>query len=443
MLIARASRFRSNRAVRYETISNSLFIRNRVNLRALLKPKSIVIVLSNDIFPTNADGTMSFKQNSDLFHLSGIDQEETALILMPDAIDPKEREILFVRETNEHIAVWEGAKLSKEQATAVSGIKRVEWSNSFDGLLHRLIPQADHIYLTTNEHLRASVVVETRNARFIRDCQARYPLHRYERLAQLMHQLRMTKDAEELRLLSKACDITEAGVRRVLGFIKPGVGEWEIEAELLHEFVRRGSRGFAYSPIIGSGLNACVLHYLSNDKICQDGEMVLMDVAAECCGWNADLTRTVPVNGRFTKRQRQVYDAVLRAFHELNGLVRPGNTPLDYHQQVIEVMERELVNLGLFTASEAKAQGPDKPLVKKYFMHGTSHHLGLDVHDVAPPHQPFAAGMVFTIEPGIYIREENLGVRLENDIFITKDRNIDLMSSIPIEAEEIEDLMNR
>jgi Xaa-Pro aminopeptidase len=428
--------------VRYEPIPNSFFIGNREKLRALLKPGSIAIVLSNDIFPTNADGLMAFKQNSDLFHLSGIDQEETALVLMPDAIDPQDREILFVRETNEHIAIWEGEKLTKEQATAVSGVQRVEWSANFDGFLQRLIPQADHIYLASNEYLRAQVVVETRNARFIRDCQARYPLHRYERLAQLMHRLRMTKDPEEVLRIRRACDITEAGFRRVLGFIKPGVGEWEIEAELLHEFVRRGSRGFAYSPIIGSGLNACVLHYLSNDKVCQDGEMVLMDVAAEYAGWNSDLTRTVPVNGRFTKRQRQVYDAVLRAFHELNGLVRPGNNPLDYHKQVIEVMERELVNLGLFTASEAKAQGPDKPLVKKYFMHGTSHHLGLDVHDVAPPHEPFAEGMVFTIEPGIYIREEKLGVRLENDILITKDCNIDLMGSIPLEAGAIEELMN-
>jgi Xaa-Pro aminopeptidase len=429
--------------VRYETISPGLFTRNRDRLRPLLKPRSIVIVLSNDILPTNADGVMGFKQNSDLLHLTGIDQEETALILMPDAFDPKEREILFVRETNDHIAVWEGEKLNKEQARAVSGIERVEWSNSFEGFLHRLIPQADHIYLTTNEHLRATVVVETRNDRFIRDCQKRYPLHRYERLAPVMHQLRPFKDEEELRLIRKACEMTEAGFRRVLGFIKPGVGEWEIEAELLHEFVRLGSRGFAYPPIIGTGANACVLHYVANDKRCKDGDMVLMDVAAECMGWNSDLTRTVPVNGRFTKRQREVYDAVLRVFRGCNDILRPGNHQLEYQKQVIELMERELVGLGLFTAKEAKEQGPDKPLVKKYFMHGVSHHLGIDVHDVCPPHQPFAEGMVFTIEPGIYIREEGLGVRIENDVLIGKDRNIDLMQSIPIEADEIEDLMNR
>ncbi len=428
--------------MRYETIPASLFIHNRDNLRSLLKPNSVVILHANDIYPTNADGTMAFKQNSDLFYLTGVNQEETVLLLMPDAVDPKEREILFVKETSPHIAIWDGEKLSKEQARAATGIERVEWSASFESFLHRLVPQAENIYLATNEHLRASVIVETRNARFIKECQARYPLHRYERLAPLMHRLRMVKSAEEIRLIQKACDITGAGFRRVLGFIKPGVGEWEIEAELLHEFVRRGSRGFAYNPIVGSGKNACVLHYVENDQICQDGEMVLMDVAAECCGWNSDLTRTVPVNGRFTPRQRQVYDAVLRVFRASNEILRPGNRQLDYQKQVIELMEEELVGLGLFTAKEAKEQGPDKPLLKKYFMHGTSHHLGLDVHDVCTPHETFTEGMVFTIEPGIYIREENLGVRLENDVLLGKDGNTDLMAGIPIEAEEIEELMN-
>ncbi|RYD45822.1 MAG: M24 family metallopeptidase [Verrucomicrobiaceae bacterium] len=428
--------------MRYEPISPDFFVRNRENLRGLLKPNSMVILHANDIYPTNADGSMAFKQNSDLFYLTGVDQEETTLVLMPDAVDPKEREILFVKETSELIAIWDGDKLSKEQARAATGIDRVEWSHSFDAFLHRMVPQVDHIYLATNEHLRASVVVETRNARFIKDCQSRYPLHRYERLAPLLHRLRITKDAEEIRIMQRACDITEAGFRRLLGFIKPGVGEWEIEAELLHEFVRRGSRGFAYSPIIGTGKNACVLHYLENDKVCQDGEMVLMDVAAEYAGWASDLTRTVPVNGRFTKRQRDVYDSVLRVFRGANEILRPGNTPMEYQKQVIELMERELVHLGLFTAKEAKEQGPDKALVKKYFMHGTSHHLGLDVHDVCPPHEPFAEGMVFTIEPGIYIREEGLGVRLENDVVIGKKENFDLMGNIPIEADEIEELMN-
>jgi len=429
--------------VRYEPLSAGLFTRNRQNLRGLLKPSSIVILHANDIYPTNADGSMAFKQNSDLFYLTGVDQEDTVLVLMPDAGDPKEREILFVKETSELIAIWEGQKLTKEKATEVSGIERIEWAHSFESFLHRWVPQMDHIYLSTNEHLRASVAVETRNARFIKQCQERYPLHRYERLAPLMHRLRIIKDAEEIRLLQHACDITEAGFRRLLGFIKPGVGEWEIEAELLHEFVRRGSRGFAYAPIIGSGKNACVLHYVENDQICQDGQMILLDVAAEYAGWNSDLTRTVPVNGRFTPRQRAVYDAVLRVFRGANEILRPGNTPLDYQKAVVEMMDRELVGLGLYTAQEAKDQGPEKPLLKKYFMHSTSHPLGLDVHDVSPPHEPFGEGMVFTIEPGIYIREEGLGVRLENDIVIGKDKNFDLMGNIPIEAEEIEELMQK
>ena len=428
--------------VRYEPISPDLFVRNRENLRGLLKPNSIVIVHSNDVLPTNADGTMGFKQNNDLFYLTGADQEESILILMPDAIQERDREILFVRETSEHIAIWEGEKLSKEQAAEISGIKRVEWTSEFDVILQILMSQVEHVYLESNEYPRASVVVETRNARFIKDCQALYPLHRYERVAPLTHRLRATKDPEEVRMIQKACDITEAGFRRLLGFIKPGVGEWEIEAELLHEFVRRGSRGFAYPPIIGSGKNACALHYLSNDKICLDGDMVLLDTAAEYAGWNSDLTRTLPVNGRFTKRQRAVYDSVLRVYRDANEILRPGNNPTDYQNGVLELMERELISLGLFTAKEAKQQGPDKALVKKYFMHGTSHHIGLDVHDVCPPHEPFAEGMVFTIEPGIYIREEGLGVRLENDVRIGKDGNVDLMESIPIEAGEIEELMN-
>jgi Xaa-Pro aminopeptidase len=429
--------------MRYDPIDPQLFVRNREKLRARLLPNSIVIVLANDILPTNADGTMAFKQNSDLFYLSGVDQEETVLVLMPDAKDPKEREILFVKETSEHIAIWDGEKLNKEQARAATGVERIEWSHGFESWMHRLIPQADHIYLTTNEHLRAATVVETANDRFIKKCQARYPLHRYERLAPVMHQLRMVKDPVELQIMQRACDITEAGFRRLLGFVKPGVGEWEVEAELAHEFIRRGSRGFAYNPIIGSGKNACVLHYLENHSVCQDGEMLLLDIAAEYAGWASDLTRTIPVNGRFTARQREVYNSVLRVFRGANEILRPGNRQLEYQKAVVELMEEELVRLGLISAKDAKEQGPDKPLVRKYFMHGVSHHLGLDVHDVCPPHEPFAEGNVFTIEPGIYIREEGLGVRIENDVLLGKDRNIDLMAGIPIEADEIEELMNR
>lgn len=428
--------------MRYDPISSELFIKNRERLRGLLKPNSIAIVHANDILPTNADGSLMLYQNKDLFHLTGVDQEETVVILFPDAKAEKDREILFVRETNEHLAIWEGEKLDKEQATAVSGIKRVEWSEGFLNQLMILAPQADHIYLSTNEHTRAARVVETRNDRFIKECQARFPLHRYERLAPLMHELRMIKDDIEVAVLQKACDITEAGFRRVLGFVKPGVGEWEVEAEYLHEFVRHKSRGFAYSPIVGTGKNACVLHYLESKDICQDGDMLLMDVAAEYANYNADMTRTIPVNGKFTARQRAVYDSVLRILRQCNEILRPGMMPDKYQQKVREMMEVELISLGLIDAEEAKNQDRETlPLVSKYFMHGTSHHLGLDVHDVSPVNEPFAEGMVFTIEPGIYIREENLGVRLENDVLIGKDGNIDLMAGIPIEPDEIEALM--
>lgn len=427
--------------MRYDPIDPQLFVRNRDRLRSLLKPNSIVIVHSNDILPTNADGSMRLCQNRDQYYLTGVDQEDTVLVLMPDAVDAKQREILFIKETSEHIAVWDGEKLTKEQARAATGIERVEWYANFEGMLHSLIPQAENIYLTTNEHLRSVNVVETANDRLIRKVQQRYPLHRYERLAPLMHKLRMIKDPVEIDVIQKACDITEAGFRRLLGFIKPGVGEWEIEAELLHEFVRRKSMGFAYTPIIGTGKNGCVLHYIENSAVCQDGEMVLLDVAAEYAGYASDLTRTVPINGKFTQRQRDVYNAVLRVMRGANEILRPGNTPIQYQLQVIEMMEAELIGLGLIDAKAAKEQGPDKPLVKKYFMHGTSHHMGLDVHDVHPPHAPFEVGMVFTIEPGIYIREENLAVRLENDVVIGKDANFDLMGNIPIEADEIEALM--
>lgn len=429
--------------MRHDSVNPELFIRNRQRLRELLPANSLVIVRSNDIMPTNADGTMPFVQNADLYYLTGVAQEDTVLVLMPDAGDEKEREMLFVKETSEEIAVWEGEKLGKEQAREHTGIERIEWSHDFERFLHRLIPQADHLHFTTNEHLRAAVVVETANDRLIRDCRARYPLHDYRRLAPLMHRLRMIKDAEEMKFIQKACDITEAGFRRVLDFIKPGVGEWEIEAELAHEYLSRGSRGFAYNPIIGGGKNACVLHYLENHDRCRDGELVLMDCAAEYGGWMSDMTRTVPVNGRFSERQRAVYDAVLRVYRGANDLLRPGNTPRDYQHQVIDLMEAELIGLGLIDAREAKEQDESKPLVKKYFMHGTSHHLGLDVHDVSPPHEPFAEGMVLTIEPGIYIREENLGVRLENDVVIGRDSNFDLLAGSPIEAGEIEELMHR
>lgn len=410
-------------------------------MSALLKGSSIAILHSNDIMPTNADGTMPWKQNSDLYYLSGIDQEESVLILFPEAAEQKDREILFVRKTNGQLAIWEGEKLSKQQASELSSVSNVQWTNSFESTLHRLIQQAEHVYFNINEHLRAEMAVETRDSRLLKKCKEAYPLHKYERLAPLMHQLRVIKDQEEIHMIQKACDITEAGFRRVLNFVKPGVGEWQIEAEYIHEFLRRKSMGFAYSPIIASGKNACVLHYIKNNQTCEDGDLILMDVAAEYGNWNSDMTRTIPVNGKFTKRQREVYESVLRVLRMSNEIMRPGVTPKDYQKQTIELVEMELIQLGLINAEDAKGQDDSKPLVKKYFMHSTSHHLGLDVHDVCPANEPFAEGMVLTIEPGIYIPEENIGVRLENNVLIGKDKNIDLMGNIPIEADEIETLM--
>lgn len=431
--------------MRFDPIPSDLFERNRSRLTELLKPGSMVILHANDVYPTNNDGTLPFKQNANLLHLSGIDQEETILMLFPDAPDPRDREILFVKETSDFMAIWEGAKFTKEKARELSGIERVEWLSTFEGNMHRLAPLADNFYLETNEGNRVTNfnLLETRNTRFIQDCQKRYPLHSYERLTKVMEKIRVIKDPEEIKIIQKACDITEAGFRRILPFIKPGVGEWEIEAELLHEFVRSGSRGFAYPPIIGSGSSNCVLHYIENNKRCLDGELILLDTAAEYLGWASDLTRTVPVNGRYTDRQRDVYNAVLRIYRGADEILRPGTCLMDFQKQVIEMMEGELVGLGLFSAKEAKAQGKDKALVKKYFMHGTSHHMGIDVHDVfGGPAEILKEDMVFTIEPGIYIQEEGFGVRLEDDVVIGKDKNFNLMGNIPIEAEEIEDLMN-
>lgn len=421
----------------------SLFIRNRQRLLAQLPARAIAIVNSNDVLPTNADGTMGFKQNTDLFYLTGADQEETILVLFPGAAREDMREILFVRETNEHIALWEGRKLTKEEATARTGIANVRWSSEFPALLRTLIYQADEVFLSDNEHGRADVTVQTRNDRFIKWCREIYPLHTYRRLAPLITRLRVEKQDEEIAMLKKACEITGDGFRRVLGMVKPGVGEWEVEAELLHEFVRQGSRGFAYTPIIGRGGNACVLHYIENADICADGDMLLLDVAAEYGNWNADLTRTIPVNGKFSPRQRQVYEAVLRVLRYCETILRPGLKPSEYQKLVLGYMEEQLIGLGLITAADATAQNKDKPLVKKYFPHGTSHHLGLDVHDVNIDDTPFAVGNVFTIEPGIYIREENLGVRIEDDYVIGEHANTNLLAGVPIEIDEIEAIMAR
>lgn len=428
--------------MKYLPIKNTLFIQNRKNLSALLEPNSLAVFNSNDIMPTNADGTMPFKQNSDLFYLSGIDQEESILVLFPDCPEEKHKEVLFLKETNEMIAIWEGHKYTKEEAFETSGIKTVYWLSQFEQVFNGLMAKAKNVYLNSNEHLRATVEVQTRDARFAKWCQEKYPLHQYTRSAPLMHHLRAIKSDTEIDLMQQACNITEKGFRRVLSFVNPGVMEYEIEAEFLHEFIRNRSAGFAYSPIIASGANACVLHYIANNAQCQDGDVILFDVAAEYANYNSDMSRSIPVNGRFSTRQRAVYDAVRRVMKSAMQMLTPGNTIPEYHREVGKIMENELIGLGLLDKTDVKNQHPEQPLYRKYFMHGTSHHLGLDVHDVGDMLRKFEPGMVFTVEPGIYIREENLGIRLENNVVITTDGIIDLMKNIPIEAEEIEELMN-
>jgi Xaa-Pro aminopeptidase len=430
--------------MRYRNIDKSLFVNNRKRLVKELKPGSVALFNANDIMPTNADGTMRFRQNNDLFYLSGVDQEETILVLCPDYPDKKYREVLFLRETSELIATWEGHKLTKEEARKQTGIETVLWTSEFHKLFNMMMVMGgvEFVYLNTNQHYRAEVAIDTRDARFIKWCQEKYPLHKYERIAPIMAKLRAIKSAEEIALMQTACDITEKAFRRVLKVVKPGVLEYELEAEFIHEFVRHGSRGFAYEPIIASGANSCVLHYIENSKPCKADDVLLLDVGAEYANYNADMTRTIPVNGKFTKRQKDVYNAVLRVKRAAMKLLKPGAMYFDYHKEVQKVMERELIKLKLIDKTDVKKQHPDRPLFMKYFMHGTGHHLGLDVHDTGNMFDKMQVGMVWTVEPGIYIKEEGLGIRLENNVVITKNGLHDLMKNIPIEAEEIEELMH-
>lgn len=427
--------------MRYDAFPADLFVKNRAKLTFALAPKSIVILSSNDIMPTNADGTMGFKQQTDLFYLTGIDQEETLLILYPDAPEEHLKEILFVKETSELIAIWEGHKLTKKEATEISGIKNVQWAENFDAILKTIIYSAESVYLNANEHIRNASLVETQNDRLAKKIKENYPLHTINRLAPILNTIRMVKESAELEALQKAIDITEKAFRRVLSFTKPGVSEFEIEAEFIHEFIKRRSGGFAYTPIIASGANACVLHYISNELPCQDGDLLLLDVGACYGNYNADMTRTIPVNGRFSPRQKEVYLAVQSVLDFASKLMKPGIYWVDYQKEIERFMEGQLIDLGLFSRKDVEKQNPNAPLFKKYFMHGVAHHLGLDVHDVWDKYKPFEAGMVLTCEPGIYIREEGLGIRLENNLLITENGTDNLMKHIPIHWEEIEQLM--
>ena len=429
--------------MKYHQIDRNLFLKNRAKFTAQMKPNSVAVFNSNDIYPVSADSTLPFAQHRDIYYLSGVDQEESILLLFPDAPYDNLKEILFLKETNEHIAVWEGEKLTKDRAYEVSGVKTVIWLQDFPKTLKEIMTYADTIYINTNEHYRATIETETREARFIKWWKENYPAHKVEKSNPILQRIRSIKESEELDLIQKACDITEKGYRRILNFVKPNVMEYEIEAEFAHEFLRNRSKGFAYTPIIASGNNANVLHYIENNQQCKAGDLILLDVGAEYANYSSDMTRMVPVSGRFSDRQKEVYNAVLRVKNEATKLLVPGTLWKQYHLEVGKVMTSELLGLGLIDKADVQNENPDWPAYKKYFMHGTSHHMGLDTHDYGLLHEPMQANMVFTVEPGIYIPAEGFGIRIEDDVVIQeKGEAFNLMRNIPIEAEEIESIMN-
>ncbi|MDA8948564.1 aminopeptidase P family protein [Flavobacteriaceae bacterium] len=429
--------------MRYNPIHSGVYTKNRVRFAKELHSKSLAVFNSNDIYPISADSTLPFEQHRDLFYLSGIDQEESILVIFPDALEKKYREILFVKETNDHIAVWEGAKLTKKQASESSGIQTVCWLSEFKRIFQELSSQCDRFYFNTNEHYRQAVETQTREDRFIEWCKRNYPAHNVGKSNPILQKLRSVKAPEEIAQIQQACDITEKGFRRVLSFIEPGVWEYEIEAELIHEFIKNRSKGFAYTPIIASGNNTNILHYTENNQQCHEGDLVLMDVAAEYGNYSSDLTRTVPISGKFSPRQKEVYAAVLNVKKEATKLLVSGTLWKEFHIEVGKLMTSELLGLGLLDKADIQNENKERPAYKKYFMHGTAHHIGLDTHDYGLLHLPMEANMVFTVEPGIYIPEEGFGIRLEDDVVLQKEGEpLNLMISIPIEIEEIEMLMN-
>ena len=429
--------------MKYHPIDSALFVKNRSNFMAQMKANSLAVFNSNDIYPISADSTMPFQQHRDIYYLSGVDQEESILVMFPDCPNKKHREILFLKETNDHIAVWEGEKLTKKRAFEVSGIKTVYWLQDLKKVLAELMAQSDTVHINTNEHYRASIETETREDRFTKWLLNKYPAHKVEKSNPILQRLRSIKDPIELDLLQKACNITEKGMRRVLKFVKPGVAEYEIEAEFIHEFLKNRSKGFAYTPIIASGNNANVLHYIENNQVCNDGDLILLDVGAEYANYSSDMTRTIPVNGRYSKRQKEVYNAVNRVKINATNMLIPGTIWADYHVEVGKLMTSELLGLGLIDKADVQNEDPNWPAYKKYFMHGTSHHMGLDTHDYGLLWEPMETNMVFTVEPGIYIPEEGFGIRLEDDVVIQeKGAPLNLMKNIPIAIEEIEDIMN-
>lgn len=429
--------------MKYDLIDRELFIKNRKNFSAEMKPKSLAVFNSNDIYPISADSTMPFQQARDIFYLSGVDQDASILVLFPDAPLEKHREILFLTETNEHIAVWEGEKLTKEKAFETSGIKTVYWIKDFEKVFFEIMTQCETVYFNTNEHYRANIQTQTREARFVEWCKKQYPAHQVAKSNPILQRLRSVKDPRELELMQKACDITEKGFKRILDFVKPGVWEYQIEAEFMHEFLYNRSRGFAYTPIIASGNNANVLHYVENNQECKAGELILLDAGAEYANYSSDMSRTIPVSGKFSKRQKEVYNAVNRVKDDATKMLVPGTIWAEYHKEVGKLMTSELISLGLLDKADVKNEDPEWPAYKKYFMHGTSHNIGLDTHDYGILTEPMLANQVYTVEPGIYLPAEGFGIRLEDDVVIQENGEpFNLMRNIPIEADEIEELMN-
>ena len=429
--------------MKYDKIKSELFIKNRKNFMKNMVGKSIAFFNSNDIYPISADSTLDFEQHRDIFYLSGVDQEESILVLCPNAKDDKHKEILFLKETNDHIAVWEGPKLNKDQAFETSGVKTVYWLKDSEKIIAELVDQCNIIYYNHNEHYRAKVETETREERFNKWLKKTYPHKKSERSNPFLQRLRSVKDPIEIDLIQKACNITNKGFRRILNFVKPGVWEYEIEAEFIHEFLNNRSKRFAYTPIIASGQNANILHYNENNKKCKDGELILLDVGAEYANYSSDMTRTIPVSGRYTQRQKDIYNAVLKVKNEATKMLVPGADWEQYHVEVGKLMTSELLTLGLLDKKDIQNETKQKPAYKKYFMHGTSHHMGLDTHDYGLLDEPMQANMVFTVEPGIYLPDEGFGIRLEDDVVIQQTGDpINLMKDIPVEIEEIEELMN-
>lgn len=428
--------------MRYEPIDSALFVDNRARFIKHMKPNSIALFVSSDVYPRNADADFYFRQDSELFWLSGIDQEETMLILFPDCPNPLYKEVLFVRETNDHIAVWEGHKYSKKEAEAISGIKQVQWNQDFRGLVNTLCKYAEHIYLNTNENDRASNPVQTGQMRFVHEIKAQFPLHKFERSAKILEYERSRKSAAEIALIQRAVRITADAFYQVLKTVKPGMWEFELEGLIMKDFLSNRANGYSFQPIIASGASACVLHYVNNDKQTKDGDLLLLDFGADYANYAGDMTRCFPVNGRFTKRQKQIYDAVLRVNRAATQLLVPGRTLDAYNRESALIMQDELLSLGLITREDIAKESPTWPAYKKYFPHGTGHFLGIDVHDIGARYGKLSAGMIITCEPGIYIQEEGLGIRIENDILITEDGPVNLMAGVPIETEEIEDIMN-